>query len=147
MIANIVKSLLTTLIVSLGLSVIFYFLGFKPVNTFIISICVLLVLGFLVGQISETLAGINNKKLENERIKEFTKQGVSVSCAYCGSLNFTPIRFDTKNQFTCLDCDKKNSIYIDITATQVTNPLDKLQMQIQTINPDEQEAIESLQNE
>ena len=144
MITNIIKSLSTTLIISGAISLCLYFIGLNPIKTFTISLISIFILGFLVGQISETLAIINNKKLENERIKEFTKQGVSVECAYCGEPNFVPIRFDIKNQFNCNKCNQTNSIYIDIITTQITSPLQSPQMQVQTINPDEKDAIDKL---
>ena len=108
MITSIVRSLLITLFASVGITLVFYlFGGFNPVKTFIIIITSLFVVGFLLGQISDTLASVNNKKLENDRIKEFSKQGVSIDCAYCGEQNFIPIRFDIKNEFDCNNCNKK----------------------------------------
>ena len=146
MIIKIVKSLLMTLVISTLTALLFSLFGFELLNVFIITLVVIFIAGFLLGQISETLAVLNNKKLENERIKEFSKQGVSVDCAYCGEVNFTPIRFDSKNTFACNECNKQNSIYLDIITTQITNPLQSPAIQMQTINPDESSAISQLQN-
>ena len=143
---GIVKSLLVTFAVSSLVTVILYFMGFPPLKTFTIIIISLFILGFFLGQISETLAAINNKKLENDRIAEFAKQGVLIECAYCEQPNFVPIRFDIKNEFVCESCNKSNAVYVDILASRTTEPLQGDPMQIQTINTEEEEAINKIKN-
>ena len=143
---NIFKSLLVTIIVTTMVTVVLYFTGLPLVKTFTITLISLFILGFLSGQISETIAAINNKKLENDRLAEFAKQGVSIECAYCGSINFVPIRFDRKNEFKCISCNKSNAVYIDILSTRTTTPLQMNPMQIQTINSEKEEAINKIKN-
>ena len=142
---SIIRSLLVTIVISLAISLAFYFMGSDPKKIFIISFAAIMVVGFLLGQWSTTKMIIKNKQLENERIIEFTKQGVSVECSYCSEVNFVPIRFDIKNEFDCNKCGKKNAIYLDIITTQITNPIQSARLQIQTINSDEQSAIDKIQ--
>ena len=128
---SIVKSLILTLVVSLIISGVCYILGLQFINSLVISLLVLFVSGFLIGQISETLIAINNKKLENERIKEFSKQGSMVECSYCGELNFVPIRLDgRRNEFTCEKCNQKNAVQISIAASRITTPIDALNINL-----------------
>ena len=143
---NIFKSLIVTLIVSAAVTIVLHFTGLPLIKTFAIIVTSLFILGFIVGQISDTLGAINNKKLENDRIAEFTKQGVSIDCAYCNISNFVPIRLDVKNEFNCNSCNKSNAIYIDILATRTTTPLQLDPMQIQTINTEKDEAINKIKN-
>jgi hypothetical protein len=147
MIFGIIKSLITTSIVAALITAVLYIMGFDPFKTFAICLILLFVIGFFAGQINETLSAINNKKLENERINSFAKQGIGIECAYCGESNFVPIRMDIKNEFNCNACNKSNAIYIDIIASRTTNPLQLNPMQVQTVNEDKETAINKLQDE
>jgi hypothetical protein len=137
------KSILITIMVSAAVAWAIGFTGTPFTNTFIITIIGLFIAGFFIGQVSDTLLVINNKKLENERIKEFTKQGVYVECAFCSHSNFVPIRFDVKNEFNCDGCNKKNAVYLDITTTQTTTPIDTAQLQAIS---EEEEVIDKIRN-
>lgn len=87
---------------------------------------------------------LKQKQLDNERIKEFTKQGIDVECAYCKTVNLIPVRFDQDNDFECINCHKPNSTYINVTVTQKTTPLNMSPLLINTLNPDEQRAIDKI---
>ena len=147
MVFNIFKSLVVTTIITSIITLILYFLGFPILKSFTITLTFFFIFGFFTGQIRETLTALNNKKLENIRIAEFTKQGVSIECAYCGTHNFVPIRFDAKNEFSCNSCNKSNAIYIDILASRTTEPLQMDSMQIQTINTEKETAINKIKND
>lgn len=127
---NIVKSLLITLVISLIISGICYAMGLGFAKPLAITIITLFVGGFLIGQISETLLAINNKRLENERIKEFSKQGVVIECAYCEEMNFVPIRLDERNEFVCEKCNEKNVVQISVAASRITTPMDSFKSEI-----------------
>ena len=54
-------------------------------------------------------------KLQVEKIKEFSKQGMEVKCTcYLEKKMFVPIDLNDTNVFNCKECDK--SISVDITA-------------------------------
>ena len=127
---NIVKSLLITLVISLIISGICYAMGLGFTKPLVITIITLFVGGFLIGQISETLLAINNKRLENERIKEFSKQGMIIECAYCEEMNFVPIRLDERNEFVCEKCNEKNAVQISVAASRITTPIDSIKAEI-----------------
>ena len=67
---------------------------------------------------------LKNKKLENERIKEFSYQGVEVTCPCYKKINaFVPIRLNTDNSYTCQECKKDVAIYIDVSTAVTTQPI------------------------
>lgn len=52
-------------------------------------------------------------KLENERLKEFTKQGKEVQCPCPRALkHFIPIQLDIDNSYRCQDC--KRGVIVDV---------------------------------
>ena len=54
-------------------------------------------------------------KLQVEKIKEFSKQGMEVKCpCYLEKKMFVPIDLNGANMFNCKECDK--SVSVDITA-------------------------------
>lgn len=65
------------------------------------------------------------KKLENEKIKEYLKQGVETKCP-CekGVSMFLPIRLDSTNTFKCMECQKNFSVKIDVKTFQNTEIID-----------------------
>ena len=125
---NIIKSILLTLVASLSVTVVLYLFGFEMKTTFVVTLLILLVTGFMIGQFTETLAIIKNKQLENDRIKEFSKQGALVECAYCGQENFVPIRLNARNEFNCNQCNEKNVVHISLAAARVTQQISQTSM-------------------
>jgi hypothetical protein len=130
MVFNICKSLAITVICSTSIGGVFYFFDNGFLKPFILSLIGILVMGFLFGQFTETNAVINNKRLENERIKEFVKQAALTNCAFCNEPNFIPIRLDERNEFICDKCDQKSVVHVSIAASRITTPLDKLNIDI-----------------
>jgi len=72
---------------------------------------------------------LRNKKLENERIKEFSLQGLEVTCP-CAlkKIEFVPIILNTDNKYTCNFCQKNVSVYVVPETALVTEPLALTQM-------------------
>jgi hypothetical protein len=63
------------------------------------------------------IAEIIIEKIKNERIKEFSKQGLEVTCpCYLGKKMFVPIELNAANSFNCAECSKDVSVEIT-TAT------------------------------
>lgn len=67
---------------------------------------------------------LKNKQLENERIKEFSYQGLEVSCP-CSKKHrdFVPIRLNEVNMYRCGECDKSVSVYINTETALQTEPI------------------------
>ena len=79
---------------------------------------------------------IKDKKLENERTKEFSYQGLEVTCP-CSKkqLDFIPVRLNTLNSYRCSGCDKSVSIFINAETAMQTEPI---------LNVDTTQAIEPI---
>jgi hypothetical protein len=67
---------------------------------------------------------LKNKKIENERIKEFTLQGLEVTCP-CSKQQkeFVPIRLNTNNTYRCNTCSKPVSVFISAETAIQTEPV------------------------
>ena len=67
---------------------------------------------------------LKNKKLENERIKEFSLQGLEVTCP-CAlkKTEFVPIVLNTDNRYKRSFCEKNISVYIVPETALVTEPI------------------------
>jgi hypothetical protein len=67
---------------------------------------------------------LRNKKLENERIKEFSVQGLEVTCP-CAlkKVEFVPVVLNTNNTYKCDHCQKNISVYIAAETALMTETL------------------------
>jgi len=64
---------------------------------------------------------LKNKKLENERIREFSFQGLEVTCPCVQQkTEFVPIVLNTNNAYKCNYCQKNISVYIVPETALVT---------------------------
>ena len=82
-------------------------------------------IGFFIFQtVVEAVVSLKNKKLENERIKEFSYQGLEVECpCFKKHKDIVPIRFNTPNYYKCSDCKKTVSVLINAETAIVTEPV------------------------
>jgi hypothetical protein len=72
----------------------------------------------------DAIIALKNKKLENERIKEFTYQGLEVTCPCTKKhIDFVPIRLNTPNMYKCGDCNKSVSVFINAETALQTEPI------------------------
>lgn len=67
---------------------------------------------------------LRNKKLENERIKEFSLQGMEVTCP-CAlkKTEFVPIVLNTNNSYKCNTCQKNISVYVVPETALITETI------------------------
>lgn len=64
------------------------------------------------------------EKLKNERIKEFSKQGMEITCPCSRAIKtFIPIRLDVDNSYKCLDCSKYVAVNVDVKTFLSTEPI------------------------
>ena len=144
---DMIKSLTITVSVSLIVGVLFWSLGHDYVKPVVLTMVGQFVGFWLFNTWLRKQHIVQNSKIENERIKEFTKQAVEVECSYCKTVNLIPVRFDIDNDFNCTNCNKPNAVYVGVTVTQKTTPLNVNPLMINTLNPDEQQAIDALSPE
>lgn len=140
----ILRSLVITITVAASSGALFWSLGYNWIKVSVFTLVGQFVIFYFFNTVLQSRMTLRNKELENARIKEFSKQGTIVPCAYCGEDNFIPIRFDKDNQFPCNGCSKPNSVYINITTAQVTSPLIANPLHAQAYIADREEAIAKL---
>lgn len=83
--------------------------------------------GFYYGFVNALNAYVllKNKKIENERLKELSFQGLRVTCPCHKRIeDFVPIKLNTQNYYKCTECNKNISVYIDAETAIATEPLD-----------------------
>jgi hypothetical protein len=123
MIFNIIKSIIAVAIISAIISGIMFSIGLNFIKCFTMLFCGQILISFVGYQLIEPFILLRNKKLENDRIAEFSKQGVEAECANCNTKSIVPVKFNSNNDFICENCSRSNSIYINITTAQKTEPL------------------------
>ena len=75
--------------------------------------------------ILESVVALKNKQLENERIKEFSYQGLDVICpCFKGIKQLVPIKLNTANYYKCQECNKRIGVIITPETAIVTEPQD-----------------------
>lgn len=142
----ILRSIAITVIVASVVGLVFWSISGEFLKPFILTTITQFVLFWIFNTCSSYMYELKATALENERIAEFTKQGIEVGCSYCRSVNLIPVRFDEDNDFTCMNCDKENAVYIGITVTQKTTPLNVTPITVNTLDPAEQQAIDQIDN-
>jgi DNA-directed RNA polymerase subunit RPC12/RpoP len=81
-------------------------------------------INYLYETILSAIVALKNKQIENERIKEFTMQGLEVECPCSRKIkDFVPIRLNTANKYKCSECQKLVSVYIESTTALITEPI------------------------
>jgi uncharacterized protein (UPF0212 family) len=111
-------------VVSITASVIFLGFGIKFWLSFVIATLAQIIIYNVFRAILDAVVILKDKKLENERIKEFSYQGLEVTCP-CNKkhIDFVPIRLNTPNMYKCGECDKSVSVYINAETALQTEPI------------------------
>lgn len=101
---------------------------------FIIGILVQYGLFYGFSTILDVIASLKNKKLEIERLKELSYQGLEVTCpCFKGIKDFVPIKLNTSNYYKCSACKKTISVYITPETAIVTEPADSSLQHVETV--------------
>lgn len=65
------------------------------------------------------------QKLLNDRISEYSKQGLEVVCPCSRAVrSFIPIQLDADNSYKCLECTKNVAVNIEVKTFLETQPVD-----------------------
>ena len=65
------------------------------------------------------------EKITNDRISEYTKQGVEVTCPCSRAIkNLIPIQLNTDNSYKCLDCSRNVTVNVEVKTFLETQPVD-----------------------
>lgn len=84
-----------------------------------------IIVQILIYNIYKKIIEISLEKIKNDRIKEFSKQGMEVTCpCFLEKKMFVPIQLDKDNSFNCLECDKNVSVDISAKCFMKTDVID-----------------------
>lgn len=112
-----------TILISLSCLTGWVFIDYGFWRVFAITFISQIILGSMLKHVSHTNAKHKQRLVEIQEAAAFDDNGVEVTCAYCGASNFIPIQYKLSNDFKCQECGKENSVYVNITTAQVTEPL------------------------
>ena len=147
MIKDIVISATLTIIIGVILSLCAVYAFEIPFYKSMIVITVLQLAGFYIWN---SLLQYKMKRHliteETKRMEMYSSQGVETSCAYCGTSNFIPVRFDEDNSYECEGCGKTNSVYIKITTAQVTDIIESENLSVSTYIKEKMDLTEKIKN-
>lgn len=132
MLFKILRPLLVLCAVSSGISFIFC----SDVESFIKYFIGTSILQFVIYNAYKNTVSLLQRRVDNQRIAEFSKQGVEITCPCAkAAKHFIPIRLDEDNSYKCLDCPNYVRINVDIKPYIVSDVIDVVKTE---------EAIESL---
>lgn len=110
MLLRLLKPIFVTTLISSSVSLLFCenILGFFKYFFFVTISQIILF------NLYRNLMEVFAEKIKNERIKEFSKQGLEVTCpCYMSKKMFIPIELGTDNSFNCLECKKDVAVEIN----------------------------------
>jgi hypothetical protein len=130
----------------LALQLLFLFTVSTIIAIFLNYFSINLVVGFLVGtifqyavfygfsSILDIVASFKNKKLEIEKLRQLSFQGLEVICPCHKQIKeFVPIKLNTSNYYKCTECKKNIGVYISSETAIVTEPADSSLQHIETV--------------
>jgi hypothetical protein len=106
-----IKPILILSTISTSLSLVFS----NDIVSFIKYFIFFDILQVIIYNIYKNIIELFAVKLQNEKIKELSKQGIELKCpCYLEKSMFLPISLEGPNSFSCLEC--KKNIIVDVTA-------------------------------
>lgn len=126
MIKYILKSIGITILVSCIVTLTCYYaFMIDPIRCFVSTTLIQFIFFYILNSYIEYKMRLNLEEQETERLKYYSSQGSTLQCASCKADNFVPVYLDRDNEFTCDNCETKNSIYVNITVAQKTKTVTK----------------------
>jgi hypothetical protein len=90
------------------------------------------IISYIFNSALNSIVALKNKQLENERIREFSMQGLEVECPCSKKVKaFVPIRLNTANKYKCAECQKTISVFVNSSTALATEPIEDTD----TLNP------------
>ena len=125
MVGKLTRSILITLGISTLLSGLSLYAGYSFWLSFLTVTVIQFGLWNLIQYILEWRTTIKLRDIESNMLIELNKQVVNIPCIHCKTVNTIPIRFDQNNEFQCTDCDRTNSVYIEVEVAAKTEIIDR----------------------
>lgn len=128
MIALIGISLLLTFLISLLMSVGFWFITPDLAKAvFFMTFAFLWIIMEPVNRLLR-IRGVREQAKTFDKLTIYEtavgKQSVTLECEFCGEPNATKILLNEPNSFDCSKCDNENKIAIQFTTVRASNPLE-----------------------
>ena len=122
---ELIKSLIILFSVSASVAGCFYLLNLPFWPVFGLSSIFQIFIFNLFSTWKKQKAEIEFEVIQNERIKEFSKQGIECICPdeNCAAKTFVPIQLDKKNRYECPNCKKNIKVYIGSKTFLETTPV------------------------
>jgi len=118
---NVIKSILILSIISTSITLFFA----KDYKDFLKFYFALSLIQIIVYQIYLKVLSLFVENMKLQKIKEYSKQGLEVTCpCYKQNKVFIPIKLNGNNDYKCLDCNKNVSVNLDVKTFLATEPLD-----------------------
>lgn len=115
------KPILILCVISTVSSLLFYNTLFDLIKGFILSTLIQIIFYNIYKNVLEFLA----VRLQVEKIKEFSKQGMEIKCpCYMEKKMFVPIDLNNTNTFNCKECDKSVSVEVSTRSFMQTEMID-----------------------
>jgi hypothetical protein len=129
MAARFITQILILLTVATVGTITLHQLGISVIISFLLSVIVQFGLYYAFIICLETVVQLKNKQLENERIKEFSLQGLEVTCP-CSlkKTEFVPIVLNTNNSYKCNHCTKHIGVYIVPETALITETIANIEL-------------------
>jgi hypothetical protein len=118
---NILKPIITLSTISAIFAFSFSDGGISFLKVFIITS----VVQIFIHNIYKSFVFLSAERIKNERIREFSKQGMDVVCpCYMEKKMFVPIELNTTNTFNCIECKKDCIVQITAKTFNKTDIID-----------------------
>ena len=122
---TILKSILILSAVSSFIAGCLFLLNVAFLPVFGLSFIAQILIWNLFNNWNKQRAEIEFELIQNERIKEFSKQGLYCICPdeNCAAKTYVPIRLDLENKYECPKCKKSIKVYIGSKTFLETTPV------------------------
>jgi glucosamine 6-phosphate synthetase-like amidotransferase/phosphosugar isomerase protein len=100
-----------------------YFAHVSVLMAFTISFISQFIVSYLYNSYIEFQAAKVKKEQQLKELEILSRITFNISCAGCKQMNEVVINANTDNQFDCVHCGAKNSVYIATEAALVTTPV------------------------
>jgi hypothetical protein len=104
--------------------VVFNTMGLSFYLGLFFGMCIQFVINYVIDRFVDSYVELKNKALENDRIREFSYQGVEVKCPCHKQIKqLVPFRFNTDNRYKCNDCQKTITVLVEPFTAIATEPI------------------------
>lgn len=132
---EIVRSLIIIIFISSSTGgVSYYYFNGSFTGSFILTTIIQLSIAWYIKTYLSYRERKSVTELQQQMLTQIEQEATQAPCSHCGETNLIPISPQGDNDFVCLSCDQKNSVYVNITIAQPTVPVDAMQYEVTNFN-------------